>query len=640
MILLSASKLAMAFGADTLFSDVSFHIAERDKIGLVGVNGAGKTTLFKMLLGEEPPHGGELFRNKQARVGYLSQHTGEGSRRTVWEEVLEVFSELSDIEGELESLQGKMDAEPPDLDALVEKHHELSEEYEQKGGFTYKSRAKAALLGLGFSEGELSQRVSSLSGGQKTRVYLARLLLSQNNLLLLDEPTNHLDIQSVEWLEDYLKSYDGAFVVISHDRYFLDKVTKRTFILENGRLSVYEGNYSEAMAKKEAADEAILRHDENTEKEIKRLEGIIKQQRQWNREKNIRTAESKQKVIDRLQKERVRPDARPGEIRFRFEVKQKGSQEALTASQLSKGFGDKKLFENVELNIKNGERIFLLGPNGCGKTTLFKILLGSLAADTGEVHRAVSTTFGYYDQIQADLHGEKTVLSEVWDAFPKMTETEIRNALAAFLFQGEDVFKVISALSGGEKARVALLKLMLEGANFLLLDEPTNHLDIASCEALEKALSGYNGTLFAVSHDRYLINRMAEKIFELGTDGIRVYLGNYDDYLEKRKTVSAEAPIKKPKQLDYQAQKAEAAAKRRVASRLQRTEEMVSETEAAIAACNEELLEPSLAADYVRAMEIQKEMDALEEKLFSLMEEWEALQTEAAQWEALSQAEQ
>lgn len=636
MILLSASKLAMAFGADTLFEDVSFHIAGQDKIGLVGVNGAGKTTLFKMLLGEISPQKGELFRNKQAKVGYLSQHTGEGSRRTVWDEVLEVFSDLSAMEQELAHLQERMDARPPDLEALVEKHHNLSEEYERQGGFTYQSRAKAALLGLGFSEGELSQAVSSLSGGQKTRVYLARLLLSQNNLLLLDEPTNHLDIQSVEWLENYLKSYEGAFVVISHDRYFLDRVTGRTFILENGRLSVYEGNYSQAMAKKEASDEAILRHDENTEKEIKRLEAVIKQQRQWNREKNIRTAESKQKMIDRLQKERIRPDARPKEIHFQFTAKQKGSQEALTASELSKGFGDKKLFQNVGLNIKNGERIFLLGPNGCGKTTLLKILLGKLSPDSGQVHRAVSTTFGYYDQIQADLHGEKTVMDEVWDAFPKMTETEIRNALAAFLFRGDDVFKVISSLSGGEKARVALLKLMLEGANFLLLDEPTNHLDIASCEALEKALFGYDGTLFVVSHDRYLINRMAEKIFELGDEGIKVYLGNYDDYLEKRKTDSVEAVQKKPKQLDYQAQKAQAAAKRRVASRLQKAEAEVAETEAAIAAYNEELLKPELAADYVRAMEIQKEIDALEEKLLSLMEEWETLQNEAAQWEELS----
>lgn len=612
-----------------LFDDVSFSIGERDKIGFVGANGAGKTTLLKMMLGESGADGGEIFRNNQTNIGYMQQQTNLTSDKTVLDELMTIFAPLRKMEANLEAIAEQIEAGCGDLAALTVRQHDLQQRYESEGGYTYRSVAKASLMGLGFSERELYMDFASLSGGQKTRVFLCKILLSRANLLFLDEPTNHLDIQSVEWLEGFLRDYKGAFLVISHDRYFLDRVANRIFELENGRLTVYNGNYTEYVRQKEENRKAQERQYENTQREIARLEGIVEQQRRWNREKNIKTAESKLKMIERLEQTLDQPEDAPDGIRFAFTVNQTGGNDVLECTELAMRFGAKKLFERANLHLSREERVFLLGPNGCGKTTLFKLVLGELLPSSGTVKLGANVQIGYYDQTQDHLDYSKNVFEEVADSYPKLTQTQVRNALAAFLFRGDDVFKVISNLSGGERAKVSLLKLMLSGANLLLLDEPTNHLDISSREALEDALANYGGTLLVVSHDRYFINKLANRVVYLTEQGLENYLGNYDYYLEKKKTAPEETKGGADKtgegKNEYQLQKQREAQDRKRQKRIKRLEEMIARTEDEIAALEDELAKPECATDYVRAGQLTEDIQKKEEELTGFYEEWDEL---------------
>ncbi|MBQ3226055.1 MAG: ABC-F family ATP-binding cassette domain-containing protein, partial [Clostridia bacterium] len=514
-------------------------------------------------------------------------------------------------------------------DVLIRRHEVLSEQYAAEGGLTYKNVAKASLMGLGFSERELFMDFSSLSGGQKTRVHLCKILLGQANLLFLDEPTNHLDIASVEWLENFLRDYHGAFIVISHDRYFLDRVANKIYELEHGRLTVYHGNYTEYQRQKEENRKAKERRYENTKSEIERLEGIVEQQRRWNREKNIKTAESKLKAIERLEKTLEKPDERLSGIHFAFQPQAVGGNDVLSVRDLSMRFGEKKIFSGVRFHLSRAERVFLLGPNGCGKTTLFKLILGEHTAVGGEIKLGANIKIGYYDQTQEHLDYSKTVFDEVADSYPKMTQTEIRSALAAFLFRADDVFKLISELSGGERARVLLLKLMLSGANLLLLDEPTNHLDIASREALEEALLSYPGTFLVVSHDRYFINKLAQRVIYLTQDEMENYLGDYDYFLEKKKAPKG-IEAKSANQAgagkeEYLLKKKQYAEERKRKNRLAKVEEEIALLEAEIKQKSTLLATEEYATDYVKAAELTKEITEKEDKLSLLYEEWESL---------------
>lgn len=628
MALLSASNLTKTFGAETLFSGVSFEIQTGDRIGLVGVNGSGKTTLFKMLTGELQPDGGAVHKAKEAVPGYMEQHVCRDLDRTAYAEVLTVFQELLDMEQELEAISQALQGKPQNVNELIEQQAMLNDRFVAEGGLTCRSRARSALLGLGFGEEQAAMPIGVLSGGQKAKLQLAKLLLSGANLLLLDEPTNHLDIASVEWLEDFLKGYPGAFVVISHDRYFLDRVTSRTFEMAAHRLTAYKGNYSTFLAQKEENNLSLQRKYDNTKKEINRLEGIVAQQRQWNRERNIRMAESKMKSIERLESTLEKPDEPEDAIRFRFQPSQRGGNDVLQTTGVSLCFDETPLFQNVDMEIHRGERIFLIGPNGCGKTSLLKVLLSQYEATAGEIRFGAGIDVGYYDQIQSDLHPEKTVLDEIWDSYPHMTQTEIRNALAIFLFQNDDVYKLVGSLSGGERARVLLLRLMLSKANFLLLDEPTNHLDIGSCEALENALQQYEGTLLIVSHDRYLINKLSDRIYHLEKDGATEYIGNYDDYIEKvrqpaKEAATAEAPPEKVNQ--YKLRKEQEAQLRKKRTALKRTEQEMERLEGEMAKVQAQLDLPETAADYETVLALTQTLAELKEQADELFLSWSEL---------------
>lgn len=631
MILLNGSNLKKMFLDETLFENVSFRIDEGDKIGFVGVNGAGKSTLFKIINGTMDHESGELFRNKLTKIGYLDQYTCIESDKTIMGEMLTAFEEVIAIENELEDIRFRIEAKDGELDKLVARQTALHERFEELDGYQYKSRIRSALIGLGFKEDEFDKRVDTLSGGQKTRISLGRILLSDANLLLLDEPTNHLDIESVEWLEGFLQSCKSAFIVISHDRYFLDRVTNRTFELEGGRLRTYQGGYSEYVKQREIEKKTEERAYAKTVKEIERLEGIVEQQRRWNREKNIKTAESKQKVIDKLEKTLVKPMEEQEDIRFSFRALPGGGQDVLITEGLGMSFGDHRIFKNCDMHLVKGEKVFLLGSNGCGKTTFIKDVLGMYEPTEGIVKIGANIEIGYYDQIQENLDMDKTIFDELHDTYPQMTQTEIRNALAVFLFKGEDVFKEIRKLSGGERARVELAKLMLKPVNFLIMDEPTNHLDIESREALEKALAEYDGTMLMVSHDRYFINKLADRIMYMTSDGFENYLGNYDNYTEKRaekKTEEVEVHAKPTGSLDYKEQKRLAAEKRKVLNRFAKAEEKIEQLESDIEKIGEEMLKPELATDFERLGELSAESERLNAELEETYAEWEELQTE------------
>ncbi len=627
MIIYNAKDIELYFGAELLFGGVSFEVDKNDKIGLVGVNGCGKTTLFKLMRGEMETDGGEFVKSKEAVLGYMEQHVIRDSSVSVYGEVLSVFEPLMELEKEIEKLHKEIDGGNTSAE-LLEKQTFLQEKFAAEGGLTYRARAASSLLGLGFSAEEQEKPVSVLSGGEKAKVQLAKLLLSGANLLLLDEPTNHLDIAALSWLEKFLSEYKGAYIIISHDRYFLDKVTTRTFELENKRLTCYKGSYSRYRKQKEEDLEIAWRHYNNQLEEINRIKGIIEQQKRFNQERNYITIASKEKQIERLQAELVKPQVLPKKLRFSFRCAEPVTDLILTAKNLKKGFEGEKLFENVSFEVRKNERVFLLGANGCGKTTLFKILMKQLSSDCGTVTYGPGVKVGYYDQLMSGLTDSKTVMDEIWDAYPKMSQTEVRTALGSFLFSGEEVFKKIGVLSGGEKARVAILKLMLSGCNFLLLDEPTNHLDISSREALEAALEAYGGTVFIISHDRYLINKIATKIYTLSTDGVGTIEGGFDDYLSaaEEQPLSAakkekDAPASANK-LDYKRRKEIQSETRRLTTRISRAEDRISALEKEIATVNEDMLSPENSGDYEKITALSARLDQLHSELDETTEDW------------------
>jgi len=629
-MLINGDNLSKSFGVRTLFEGVSFNIEDKDRIGLVGANGTGKTTLIEILRGETSYDDGTLVRSKNLKLGYMKQQVTLGGEKTAYEVTLEGFHHLVDMEKELDEIAIAIEKGNADQ-KLLERQHVLREKYENMGGLTFRSKIKSALTGLGLCEEEQNLPMSSLSGGQRSKVSLAGLLVSDANLLLLDEPTNHLDISAIEWLESFLSTYRGAFIVISHDRYFLDKVTNRTFELQNERMAVFEGNYSTYLDFKEKKLEDDTKHYENQKKEIERLEQVVKQQRQWNREKSIKRAESKQKVIDKLEATLEKPEREEDTIYFSFKTELAGPNEMLVASDLGVSFDQKDLFSNVNLKIMRGERIFLMGINGSGKTTLLRQLMGQQNG-TGVIRFGPGVNVGYYDQAQEGLTDSKTAFDEISDIRPDLTNTAIRNALAAFLFKGDDVFKKVGDLSGGERARVCILKLMLSGANFLILDEPTNHLDIGSREALETALMDYNGTLLMVSHDRYFINKLADRIYYLENGGVASYMGGYDDLNRALERIREQnIPEKKEKIVkpnDYKLRKEYESAKRKLKGAIERCEKALEEVALEICEVEEELSLPENSADFEKIMELTNSLDALQQKEIDLMEQWEQMSGE------------
>lgn len=633
MAILTVNNIKKMFGTDVIIQDITFEVQKGDRIGLVGINGSGKTTLFKVLNGEYTADEGTFTPARETSIGYMEQHVCRDMEKPAFDEVMTVFAPLLKMEAEIEVLTTKISEMPENLNELIEKQAELNDRFIADGGLTCRNRAKSTLIGLGFAPEQIYAPIGVLSGGQKAKIQLAKMLLGESNLLLLDEPTNHLDIPSVEWLEDFLKNYNGSYIVISHDRYFLDAVTNRTFEIENTHLTEYKGNYTKYLQLKEENRLAMQRVYDNTQREIKRIEGIIEQQKRFNQERNYVTIASKQKSIDRLQAALEKPEDDPDTIKFQFKASQRGGNDVLEAEELALSFGDHRLFKNVNLDIKRGEKVFLIGPNGCGKTSLLKVLLHIYKQTFGDFRFGANIDIGYYDQAQGNLDESKTVIDEIWDLHPYMTQTQVRSALAVFLFKGEDVYKPVKGLSGGERARVLLLKLMLSKANLLILDEPTNHLDIGSCEALENALLGYDGTLFVVSHDRYLINKLADKIYYLTPSGTTLYLGNYDAYLEARQkqeaakaAAEAENENAVPKANTVYKQKKERASeirKRRAA--LSKCEREIETAEAEIDTLNEQLSDPETASDYEKMMEITNKITEQKALADSLMNDWTEL---------------
>ena len=633
MALLHAEKLQKNFGERTLFSEVSFDVFQKDHIGLVGVNGCGKTTLTRMLLGLESVDGGVLSVAKGARIASLDQSPVWAEGETLYQAVLHCFDHLRAMERDLAALSERMTAADTVTDAMLRHQAELTDRYEREGGLTYESRTRSALLGLGFTEGELTEEIAHMSGGQMRKAALAKILLSAADLLLLDEPTNHLDIASMEWLEEYLKSYRGAYMVISHDRYFLDAVCGRILELENGSLHTFSGNYSRYAEHKLGEREYALRHYKNGLREIKRLEGVIAQQRRWNQARNYVTIASKEKQIERLKSQLVKPEETPDAIRFSLRAGELTANDVVSCRDLSKSFGEKTLFRYLNLLVKNGERVCLIGANGCGKTTLLKILLGQEQPDEGYYRLGPNVNVGYFSQSTVHTESGARVLDDLADAFPRETPQRLRNLLGTFLFRGDDVYKPLNTLSGGELARVQLLKMMLSGSNVLFLDEPTNHLDIPSCEALENALAEYGGTMLIVTHDRYLTNRIADRVILMDQSGVRAFQGDWDSY----KAAIAESGLEEPtadrepaKENEYQRGKDRRAAAARARTALKKAEQAVMEGEAAVAALETELARPEIASDYEAAAGICGELNEKREALERAYGEWERAERESA----------
>lgn len=630
MIVLSGNDISVSFGGETLFHNVNFRLEENGRAGLVGVNGCGKTTLMHVINGKLEPENGSINKAAGIKLGSMEQYVIRDDSVTLYSEVLDIFRPLTDMEEELADIAVAIDTGDHSEQTLSKQMH-LQERFERDGGLTYKSRVASALIGLGFSEDDFNKPISVMSGGQKSKAQLAKLLLSASNVLLLDEPTNHLDITACEWLEKFLTEYKGAYIVISHDRYFLDKVTNTTFEMENKTLHEYKGNYTRYLELKAEAREAQQRVYDRTVKEINRIEGIVEQQKRWGQEHNFITAASKQKQADKLKETLERPEDLPEAIKFSFRAKEGGANDVLIAKALSKSFDGVTVFQNAELDIKRNTTTFILGENGCGKTTLLKILMGQYQPDSGEYKYGNNIQYGYYDQAQTDLDPSKTVIDEVWDKYPRMTQTEVRSALAQFLFKGEDVFKNVGKLSGGEKARVSLLKLMLGKANMLLLDEPTNHLDIHSREALENALSNYGGTLLIVSHDRYLINKLADRIVWLDKNGTVNIDGNYDRYIELKAAkeqaeqtnlaVQAKA-VTEAKKNDYKERKERESTLRKLNGALKRCEQAIEDVETKTAELAEQMSKPEIATDYEKASKLSEEIAVLKEKEEELTAQW------------------
>lgn len=623
-MILSVSELSKTFGDNVLFKNVSFNIEQGDKIGLIGANGVGKTTLFKLLLGKESFDTGGIYKSSALKIGYLEQHVCEAGNKTVLEEVLTVFDDIINMEYELETINKKLLSSTSE--DLIERQQFLNEKLLQNGGLTYLSRAKSALLGLGFSEEKQNMPTSSMSGGQRSKIGLCKLLLSNCDLMLLDEPTNHLDVSSIEWLEDYIKASNNAVMVISHDRYFLDKIINRTFEIEHSQLYLFDGNYTRYSEVKKSRELSEQRAYENTMNEVKRIENIIEQQRRWNREKNIKTAESKQKQIDKMVKDLIVPKSELEKVNFKFNSGIQSGNDVLNAENLKVAFSNTVLFENVNLNIKRRDRVFILGDNGVGKTTLIKMLVNN--KNNSNIKFGVNVKVGYFDQHEENLNLSNTVFDEIQNAYPKLSNTEVRSALAKFLIKGDSVFKQLNCCSGGERAKVSLCKLMLSESNFLLLDEPTNHLDLYSREALENALEEYNGTLLVVSHDRYFINKLSNKILWLKSNGITNINGNWDNYIEEKLKETVNITAKKQLSEEgkkYYKEKNRLAEIRKMKTKLRQTETEITKIEKEIDEINNLLQQENVATDYQKTIELSEKSEKLNILLEEKIELWETL---------------
>ncbi len=631
MSVLSVHNLTMTYVEHNLFTDVSFNIEPHDKVGFIGANGVGKTTIFRILNGEVSPVFGNVSVSKDTRIGYMQQHACTHPQRSIYDEVLSVFDYLKDMQDEIDALSHQIENGEGDIDKAIARQTQLIECYEREGGLTYKSRARSALKGLSFTDEDFSKPTGTLSGGQMSKLSLCKLLLSRANLLLLDEPTNHLDIEAVSWLESYLRDFKGELILISHDRFFLDAVTNKTIELEHNKITCYEGNYSAFIKKKEHEIEALQNKYNNDMREIKRVEGIIEQQKRWGRERNFVTARSKQHQVDKLKEQLVTPDSELEKLQFNLTPKRESGQDVLMCYDLCKSFDNNKVFNNLSFHIKKGERVFIIGPNGCGKSTLFKLLTGQHNADSGAIRFGAKVDVSYFDQMQNDLDLTKTALDEVYDAYPQMDLTQVRTVLGSFMFKGDDVFKTLSKMSGGERARVSLLKLMLKQGNLLLLDEPTNHLDTASREALEKTLLSYGGTMLIISHDRYFINKLATRVLYMDSDGFTEYLGNYDNYLERiqdgqRSHENVDIKTEsKPKLNDYQLQKQQQSALRKRKTQLEKCEKRITELEQEIELLQMQMNDESIMSDYEKLSEITSMLEENQNELDEKYELWAEL---------------
>lgn len=641
-MILSCQNISKAFVENQVLKNVSFHIEDHEKAAIVGINGAGKTTLLRIIVGEMTPDDGQVVLAKDKTLGYLAQNSTVDTSHTIYEELLSVKADLLRLEEKIRECENNMKhADGDALEDLMKQYTSLTHAFETGGGYFYRSELVGVLKGLGFTEDEFSKPVATLSGGQKTRVALGRLLLQNPDLIILDEPTNHLDMNSIAWLETYLLNYKGAVLIVSHDRYFLDRIAGKVIEIDQSKATTFIGNYSDYAIKKEQLRVAAWNAYMNQQREIKHQEEVIEKLKSFNREKSIKRAESREKMLDKIE-----VIEKPSEVRTDMKLtltpRILSGNDVLTVEHLSKSFDSHKLFTDVNFEIKRGEHVAIIGDNGSGKTTLLKILNGLVPADQGTFRLGSNVEIGYYDQEHHVLHSEKTLFEEISDDYPYLNNTQIRNVLAAFLFTGEDVFKRISDLSGGERGRVSLAKLVLSNANFLILDEPTNHLDIMSKEILEDALNGYEGTILYVSHDRYFINRTAHRILDLTEGQFVSYVGNYDYYLEKHDTVMAAIEASTPQsadadntaatkaaesevKLDWKAQKEEQARLRKKENDLKKCEEKIAELETRISEIDTEMSDPSIGTQVAKLQELTKEQAACQEQLEKLYEQWEEL---------------
>lgn len=633
-MILSCNNISKSFGTDVIIKSCSFNIEDHEKAAIVGINGAGKSTLLKIITGIEPADTGLVTLAKDKTLGYLAQQQNLGSDNTIYDELLSVKQYILDIEKELRSIEKRMNtADGDELENLMKKYSDLNHRFEMENGYAYKSEITGVLKGLGFSEEDFTLNVNTLSGGQKTRVALGRLLLAKPDIILLDEPTNHLDMESIRWLENYLLNYNGAVLIVAHDRYFLDKIVSKIIELDNGVATVFSGNYTDYAAKKAILRNMKLKEYLNQQREIKHQEDVITKLKQFNREKSIKRAESREKMLDKI--EIVdKPQELNDKMNIKLEPNVVSGNDVLIISGLSKSFDDVTLFDNIDIEIKRGERVALIGNNGTGKTTILKLINGIIEPDSGSIYLGAKVNIGYYDQEHHVLDPDKTIFDEIRDAYPDLNNTQIRNTLAAFLFTNEDVFKYIRDLSGGEKGRVSLAKLMLSNANFLILDEPTNHLDIVSKEILENALNNYTGTVLFVSHDRYFINAAATRIIELSNKTVVNYIGNYDYYLEKRDILSAK-PINTVSSADiehakkaadskasWQEEKIKQAQLKKIKNELKRTEERIANIEERIDKLDNMYADPAISSDTAKLMEIHTEKEELSKELDKLYDRW------------------
>lgn len=636
MIILSCNNLTKSFGVESILENISFTVNEGDKIGVIGVNGTGKTTLFKIISGIYGYDSGEIYTSKDCEIGYLEQNTNFYSDNTIFTEVLEVFSDLIKMEEDLRKMECEIsdkssETNSPDLQKLMDNYSHKLELFQNSNGYGYKSEAKGVLKGLGFNDDELEKPIKILSGGEKTRVLLAKLLLKKPTLLLLDEPTNHLDSDALEWLELFLKQYKGTVILISHDRYFLDQSVNRIFEIHNKKLKAYNGNYS-YYVEKSAIDKEIERKTyEDQQKEIKKQEESIERLKAYGREKHLKRARSKEKALSKIEV-LDKPDGERKRAKIKFIPAVESGNDVLAVRDVEMSFPDKVLFKDLNLDIYRGEKVALIGPNGAGKSTLFKIIMNELEPMQGEVKFGTNVNTAYFHQEQKTLNLDNTVIDEIWDANPHLTQTEVRNMLGAFLFENEDVFKRISYLSGGERARVAILKLILSQSNFLLLDEPTNHLDIDSKEVLEEALVNYTGTIFTISHDRYFLNKVVDKILVLGENGVTEYLGNYDYYIEKKRQLSemnkeenTETKTKTQLKEEKRKEKEQREIERRSKNKIKKLEDDIEQTEKKIAGLDMMLCQEEIYSNPEKSKEVNLEKSELEDKLASLYEKWEQI---------------